>query len=59
MGRKTYLMRRLHTLWKIQGDLGLVDLGNNIFPDEFSIPMTCMGFALFRVYGWWQIIILP
>ena len=33
-------MRRLHTLWKIQGDLRLVDLGNNIFLDKFSIPMT-------------------
>jgi hypothetical protein len=32
----TYLMKRLHVLWRIQGDLSLVDLGNEFFLEKFS-----------------------
>jgi hypothetical protein len=31
-------MKMVHILWKIKGDLGLVDLGNNFFLAKLSNP---------------------
>jgi hypothetical protein len=39
LGRRvsyTFLLKRLQTIWKIQGDLNLVDLGNDFFLARFS-----------------------
>ena len=49
MGRKigyTYLSKRLHMLWRIQGDLRLVDSGNGFFLAKFS-DQDDHEFALF------------
>jgi hypothetical protein len=45
-GGYTYLLRRLQLLWKIHGNLGLMDLGNDFFLAKFS-NSDDRDFALF------------
>ncbi|KAG6763281.1 hypothetical protein POTOM_030695 [Populus tomentosa] len=48
----TYLVKRLHVLWRIQGGLSLVDLGNEFFLEKFSNAED-RDFALFE--GPWMV----